>query len=101
MFMLDMKTPGRHRAPADQHADRHGFNEVFFEDVRVPASQVVGEVNRGWYHMAVALDFERSGIGAFAGGRRNVERLARIAKNNPALVERRPSVKQRTRGPCD
>ncbi len=93
MFMLDMKSPGVTVRPLINMSDRHGFNEVFFEDVRVPASQVVGEVNRGWYHMAVALDFERSGIGAFAGGRRNVERLTNIAKNNPSLIERRPSVK--------
>ena len=93
MFMLDMKSPGVTVRPLINMSDRHGFNEVFFEDVRVPASQVVGEVNRGWYHMAVALDFERSGIGAYAGGRRNVERLAKLAKDNPQLIERRPSVK--------
>jgi alkylation response protein AidB-like acyl-CoA dehydrogenase len=93
MFMLDMKSPGVTVRPLINMSDRHGFNEVFFEDVRVPASQVVGELNRGWYHMAVALDFERSGIGAYAGGRRNVERLAKIAKENPDLIERRPSVK--------
>jgi hypothetical protein len=93
MFMLDMKSPGITVRPLINMSDRHGFNEVFFEDVRVPASQVVGEVNRGWYHMAVALDFERSGIGAYAGGRRNVERLTRVAKENPRLMEIRPTVK--------
>jgi alkylation response protein AidB-like acyl-CoA dehydrogenase len=93
MFMLDMKSPGITVQPLINMADRHGFNEVFFEDVRVPASQVVGEVNRGWYHMAVALDFERSGIGAYAGGRRNVERLTKVAKETPQLVDLRPSVK--------
>jgi alkylation response protein AidB-like acyl-CoA dehydrogenase len=93
MFMLDMKSPGVTVRPLINIADRHGFNEVFFEDVRVPATQVVGEVNRGWYHMAVALDFERSGIQAYAGGRRTVERLTGLAKSHPELVERRPSVK--------
>jgi alkylation response protein AidB-like acyl-CoA dehydrogenase len=93
MFMLDMKTPGVTVRPLINMADRHGFNEVFFEDVRVPASQVVGEVNRGWYHMAVALDFERSGVAAFAGGRKSVERLVKVAKKNPQLVAQRPSVR--------
>jgi alkylation response protein AidB-like acyl-CoA dehydrogenase len=93
MFMLNMKSPGITVRPLVNMSDRHGFNEVFFEDVRVPASQVVGEVNRGWYHMAVALDFERSGIQAYAGGRRSVERLKQIAKQNPQLVENRPSVR--------
>jgi len=91
--MLDMKTPGVTVRPLINMADRHGFNEVFFEDVRVPASQVVGEVNRGWYHMAVALDFERSGVAAFAGGRKSVERLVKVAKKNPQLVAQRPSVR--------
>ncbi len=93
MFMLDMKTPGISVRPLINMANRHGFNEVFFEDVRVPANQVVGEVNRGWYHLAVALDFERSGIASYAGGRKNVERLMKVAKDNPELVKRRPSVR--------
>jgi alkylation response protein AidB-like acyl-CoA dehydrogenase len=93
MFMLDMKSPGITVRPLINMSDRHGFNEVFFEDVRVPAKQVVGEVNRGWYHMAVALDFERSGIQAFAGGRKSVQRLVDLAKTHPELAKRRPSVR--------
>jgi alkylation response protein AidB-like acyl-CoA dehydrogenase len=93
MFMVDMKSPGITVRNLINMADRKGFNEVFFEDVRVPASQVVGEVNRGWYHMAVALDFERSGIQAYAGGRRTVERLVKLAKDHPELIRQRPSVR--------
>jgi len=93
MFVVDMKTPGITVRPLINMAGRHGFNEVFFEDVRVPAENVVGEVNRGWYHMAVALDFERSGIQAFAGGRRSVERLVELAKRRPELVAQRPSIR--------
>jgi 3-oxocholest-4-en-26-oyl-CoA dehydrogenase alpha subunit len=93
MFMVDMKAPGVTVRPLINIADRHGFNEVFFEDVRVPATQVVGEVNRGWYHMAVALDFERSGIASFAGGRKTVERMNALAKARPELVAQRPSIR--------
>jgi alkylation response protein AidB-like acyl-CoA dehydrogenase len=93
MFMLNMKTPGVTIRPLINIADRHGFNEVFFEDVRIPATQVVGEVNRGWYHMAVALDFERSGIQAYAGGRKSVERLTQIAKAHPELVKNRRTIR--------
>jgi alkylation response protein AidB-like acyl-CoA dehydrogenase len=93
MFMVNMKSPGITVRPLINMANRHGFNEVFFEDVRVPATQVVGEVNRGWYHMAVALDFERSGIQAYAGGRRSVERLVALAKERPELVRRRPGIR--------
>ena len=66
MFMVDMRSPGITVRPLVNMADGHSFNEVFFEDVRVPKTSVVGEVDRGWYHMAVALDFERSGIRGFA-----------------------------------
>ena len=93
MFVVDMKSPGITVRPLINMANRHGFNEVFFEDVRLPANQVVGEVNRGWYHMAVALDFERSGIQAYAGGRRSVERLTQIANAHPDLVANRPSIR--------
>ena len=93
MFMLDMKSPGVTVRPLINMADHWSFNEVFFEDVRVPATQVVGEVNRGWYHMAVALDFERSGIQSFAGGRRTVENLVQLAKDHGQLVARRPSIR--------
>lgn len=94
MFMLDMKSPGITVRPLINMGEKHSFNEVFFENVRVPASQLVGEENRGWYHLAVALDFERSGVGAYANGRRTVERLIELAKENYSLVEQRPSVRQ-------
>ncbi len=93
LFMFNMKSPGVTVRPLLNIAGHHGFNEVFFEDVRIPASQVAGEVNRGWYHMAVALDFERSGIAAFAGGRRSVERLVRVARETPGLVMQRPGIR--------
>ena len=93
MFMLRMDTPGVTVRPLINMADGHGFNEVFFEDVRVPKSNVVGEVNRGWYHLAVALDFERSGIGAFAGGRRTVEEITEFAADHPRYLQQRPHVR--------
>ena len=62
MFLVDMKTPGVTVRPIRQLTGRAGFNEVFFEDVRVPAANLVGEENRGWYAATTTLDFERSGI---------------------------------------
>ena len=43
------------------------FNEVFFDNVRVPAKNIVGELNRGWYVGTTTLDFERSSIGSAVG----------------------------------
>ena len=93
MFMLRMDTPGITVRPLINMAEGHGFNEVFFEDVRVPKTNVVGETNRGWYHLAVALDFERSGIGAFAGGRRTVEEITAFAQENTHLLDARPGIR--------
>ena len=73
-FLIDMKTPGINVRPLINMGNMHSFNEVFFEDVRVPASNIVGETNRGWYVGATTLDFERSSIGSAVGHRHNVEK---------------------------
>ncbi|MFQ5382703.1 MAG: acyl-CoA dehydrogenase family protein, partial [Dehalococcoidia bacterium] len=73
MFLVEMDTPGLEVRPLVNMAGRHEFNEVFFNDVRIPASQLVGEENRGWYTLAVALDFERSSIGSTSGARRTLD----------------------------
>src|SRR5439155_27342994 len=66
MFILDMKSPGISMRPLVNMAGLHHFNEVFFDSVRLPVANVVGEEHRGWYEMAAALDFERSSIGTSA-----------------------------------
>ena len=76
-------------------AGQAGFNEVFFDNVRIPKDYLVGELNRGWYHVAVALDFERSGIQAYAGGRRTIERLVRYVQDNPETLQRYPQARLR------
>jgi alkylation response protein AidB-like acyl-CoA dehydrogenase len=81
-FLLDMKTPGITVQPLVQMTGGAGFNQVFFDSVRVPAKNVVGEVNRGWYVGTTTLDFERSGIGSAVGTRQNVERMIRFAREN-------------------
>lgn len=72
-FLVDMKTPGITVRPLVNMASLHSFNEVFFEDVRVPLRNVVGEINRGWYVGTTTLDFERSSIGNSIGQRQSVE----------------------------
>ena len=61
-FLLDMKTPGVTVRPLTNMADTPSFNEVFFDNVRVPKKDLLGEANRGWYYATTTLDFERSGI---------------------------------------
>jgi alkylation response protein AidB-like acyl-CoA dehydrogenase len=81
-FLVDFKSPGITVQPLVTMAGTAMFNQVFFDNVRVPAKNVVGEINRGWYVGTTTLDFERSGIGSAVGTRQNVERLIRFAKEN-------------------
>jgi alkylation response protein AidB-like acyl-CoA dehydrogenase len=74
-FLLDMKTPGISIQPLVDMLGRHTFNQVFFDNVRVPRDSVVGEVNRGWYVATTTLDFERSGIQRVIGGMKTCEAL--------------------------
>jgi alkylation response protein AidB-like acyl-CoA dehydrogenase len=61
-FVLDMKAPGVSVRPLTNMSEVHSFNEVFFDNVRVPKKDMIGELNRGWYVATTTLDFERSGI---------------------------------------
>jgi hypothetical protein len=66
LFLLPLDSEGITIRPLWTMA--HGrTNEVFYEDVRVPRNDMLGEQNRGWYHLATALDFERVGIGSVVG----------------------------------
>ena len=72
-LLADMKSPGIQVRPLVNMAGSHEFNEVFFEDLRIPRDQLVGEMNRGWYVGMATMDFERSAIGGVAGNRRDLE----------------------------
>ncbi|HZQ37636.1 MAG TPA: acyl-CoA dehydrogenase family protein, partial [Dehalococcoidia bacterium] len=63
-FLLEMKTPGITLQPLVNMLDDYSFNQVFFDNVRVPKENLLGEENRGWYIGATTLDFERSSIAA-------------------------------------
>jgi alkylation response protein AidB-like acyl-CoA dehydrogenase len=59
-FLVDMKTPGITVNPIINMAGHHDFNEVFFDEVRIPKENIVDAVNRGWYVAMSLLDFERT-----------------------------------------
>jgi alkylation response protein AidB-like acyl-CoA dehydrogenase len=71
-MIMDLKTPGLSLRPIIDMAWKHPFNETFFEDVHVPAKNLVGEENRGWYVGMTLLDFERSGVGLAIAYRRGL-----------------------------
>src|SRR5437868_4572474 len=79
-FLLDMQTPGITIRPLVDMLGRHTFNQVFFDNVRVPRDCLVGEQNRGWYVATTTLDFERSGIQRVISGRKTCDALIDYAR---------------------
>ncbi|MDA1096365.1 MAG: acyl-CoA dehydrogenase family protein [Chloroflexi bacterium] len=60
-FVVDMKTPGITLRPLYDMLGRHYWSEVFLDEVRVPADNMIGEEDRGWYAAMTTLNFERVG----------------------------------------
>jgi alkylation response protein AidB-like acyl-CoA dehydrogenase len=69
MFILDMHSPGVTVRPLKVATGASPFNEVFFDQVRLPADAVIGEVNDGWHAAVVMLRNERVAIGTMAAPR--------------------------------
>ena len=94
-LLVNMKAPGVTVRPLTMLSGAQGFNEVFFEDVRVPVKNRIGEENRGWYVGTTTLDFERSSIGSAIGVRKQLEAIIRQAKTGgEASFDRNPNVKR-------
>ncbi len=75
MIVDDIHTNGLQVRPLVDMGWQHEFNETFFEDVRTPATHVVGEVNRGWYVGMTLMDFERSGVAGAVRLRADLDRF--------------------------
>jgi alkylation response protein AidB-like acyl-CoA dehydrogenase len=60
-LLVDLRAPGVTVRPIKLMTGEHHFNEVFFEDVRIPDSMVVGELGNGWKQSMAELAYERSG----------------------------------------
>jgi len=80
-ILVDMKTPGIEVRPIITIDGGHEVNEVWLTDVRVPASNLVGEENKGWTYAKFLLAHERSGIAGVARSKRGIEKLRDIAAN--------------------
>ncbi|MBA2318233.1 MAG: acyl-CoA dehydrogenase family protein [Euzebyales bacterium] len=80
-LMIDMRSPGIDVRPIVQINGDAGFAEVFFTDVRVPAENVVGEVNDGWRVAMTTLGFERgTGLGSHVRFSRILRELVTLAR---------------------
>ncbi|MCK4963816.1 MAG: acyl-CoA dehydrogenase family protein [Dehalococcoidia bacterium] len=80
-FLVDMKTPGITVRPITNMIGADGFCEVYFDNVRVPRENMLGEKNQGWMIMMTTLSFERGTLASIAGSmRRTIDDLVAFAK---------------------
>ncbi len=80
-ILVDMHSPGVTVRPLVQITGDANFNEVFFEDVKVPKKNLVGEKNQGWQVAITTLMFERSGIGGGRDLSGQVKELKQLAQS--------------------
>ena len=91
-LLIPMDTPGIEVQPINNLIGYHSFNQVFFDDVRVPVENRLGDEGEGWQVVMGALAHERSGISESAGMERNLENLKDLARGStkrgrPALED--------------
>ncbi|HSV53358.1 MAG TPA: acyl-CoA dehydrogenase family protein [Burkholderiaceae bacterium] len=79
-LLIDMKSPGVTVRPITMLDGEHEVNEVFFDNVEVPAENLIGEENKGWTYAKHLLSHERTNIADVNRAKRELERLKRIAQ---------------------
>ncbi len=78
-LLIDMKTPGITVRPIITVDGAHEVNEVFFDDVRVPVENLVGEENKGWDYAKFLLSNERIGIARIGVSKARLRRVRELA----------------------
>ncbi|WP_440963249.1 acyl-CoA dehydrogenase family protein [Massilia sp. GER05] len=79
-LLVDMHAPGVTVRPIVMLDEDHEVNEVFFDNVRVPVANLVGQENRGWTYAKYLLGHERTGIAAVGRSKRELARLKALAR---------------------
>jgi alkylation response protein AidB-like acyl-CoA dehydrogenase len=78
-LLVDMKTPGVSVRPIITLDGEHEINDVFFDNVRVPVQNRVGEENRGWTYAKFLLGHERTNTAGIGNSKRALARLKQMA----------------------
>jgi alkylation response protein AidB-like acyl-CoA dehydrogenase len=87
-LLVDMKTPGIEVRPVRTMAGELTFSDLFFSEVRVPASSLLGPLNQGWRVAMATLSHERAGVARLhLGLSRKLDHLLRDARHRPALQD--------------
>ena len=87
-LLIDMKSPGVTVRPIEMLDEDHEVNEVWFDNVRVPVANLVGQENKGWTYAKYLLGHERTGIAAVGRSKRELAFLKRYA--NKQFIDGRP-----------
>jgi len=97
LFVVDNQSPGVTIKPIINVLGIHSFNEVFFDNVRVPKRNMIGEKNLGFYYLMTALDFERVmvGIGGFRKLFEQFVEYVREAEQNGQPLGKNAQVRRR------
>jgi alkylation response protein AidB-like acyl-CoA dehydrogenase len=83
-LLIDMKSPGVTVRPIITIDGSHEVNDVFLEDVRVPAEKLIGEENKGWTYAKFLLGNERTSMAGIGRSTRYLNRLKQIVKSEIA-----------------
>ncbi|EKU80311.1 acyl-CoA dehydrogenase family protein [Massilia timonae] len=90
-LLIDMRSPGVTVRPIAMLDEDHEVNEVFFDNVKVPVANLVGQENRGWTYAKYLLGHERTGIAAVGRSKRELAFVKRLAlrerKRGRALLD--------------
>jgi len=89
-FVVDMHSPGIEVKPIVQINGGTGFNEVFFDNVRIPDENRLSEVGNGWAVAITTLMNERASIGSGGGGRAGISDLLQLARETE--IDGKPSI---------
>jgi len=89
-LLVDMRSSGITVLPLVQITGDAEFNEVFFEDVRVPKANLVGRENEGWQVAMTTLQYERVGLGAVYSFERLIRELVKLAERR--VLRGRPAI---------
>jgi alkylation response protein AidB-like acyl-CoA dehydrogenase len=90
-LLIDMKTPGVSVKPIITIEGEHEINDIFFDNVKVPVQNLVGEENKGWTYAKFLLGHERTNNAGIGNCNRGLKRLKKIAAaqmmNGRPLIE--------------
>jgi len=82
VFNIDLTLPGITRRPIIYMNGAHIINDIFFDNVKIPVEERIGEEGEGWTYTRATMNFERSSAGAYAAMKRNTEELIQYLKDH-------------------